>query len=178
MNDEQSFRALLDDAGLLREGALAAPARHAAFAVFAQRTDAALDVAALQRHAARFFGVKIGLTVDKRYDAGAPAIDAARVVIAGSHAAGTRLCFGRPATEEDREATDAADTAGTGMAILARRCGAVWLVATSEEADGDRAALTIAAVLASVLLGPILPPRGDALYGVKTARLKLEGYET
>jgi hypothetical protein len=141
----------------------------------------------LQRHGERFFRVKIGLTVDKRYDLEAgrpPAVDAARVVVASADpsASGTRLCFGRPATEDDRGAAEAAERLqrGSGMAALARRCGAVWLVATEPkgrhfepEAGEDRVALTMAAVLASVFLGPILPPRGDGLYGVKTARLKL-----
>jgi hypothetical protein len=49
----------------------------------------------------------------------------------------------------------------------------VWLVV--READDDRAALTIAAVLASMLLGPILAPDGREIFGVRTARLKLEG---
>ena len=47
----------------------------------------------------------------------------------------------------------------------------MWIV----ECEGaqDRAALFIAAIFASVFLGPILSADGE-LFGVRTARLKLE----
>jgi hypothetical protein len=177
--DEQAFRRLLDEDGLLRLGALAPPSRRDALTVFAQRNDAVFDVAALRRQASRFFKVKLGLTVDKRYGLRAPDTDAAHVVVApegefGKSPLGTRLCFGRPADDDDLAAAEAAERSQhtSGMALLAARCQTVWLV-TSEDA-GDRVALTIAAVLASSLLGPILSPSGDELFGVKTARLKLE----
>jgi hypothetical protein len=48
----------------------------------------------------------------------------------------------------------------------------VWLVETASEPD--RAALLLAAILASVVLGPILSPDGRDLFGVRTARAKLE----
>jgi hypothetical protein len=47
----------------------------------------------------------------------------------------------------------------------------VWLVEC--EGPDDRAALRLAAILAGVLLGPILAPRGAALFGPKTARGEL-----
>jgi hypothetical protein len=173
--DEESFRALLDRDGLLRSEALAAPARDAAFTVFAQREDARLDVAAIQQNASRFFAAKIGLTVDKTY-AAAPFVDAARVVLATDDgtAAGTRLCYGRPANASDHAAAEQAERAqGTsGMSLLAQRCKTVWLVV--RESDDDRAALTIAAIFASVMLGPILAPDGQRLFGVRSARLELE----
>jgi hypothetical protein len=59
------------------------------------------------------------------------------------------------------------------MALLAQRCRTVWLV--TRETDDDRVSLGIAAIFASVLLGPILAPTGDELFGVRTARAKLEG---
>jgi hypothetical protein len=59
------------------------------------------------------------------------------------------------------------------MSLLAQRCEVVWLV--TFESDDDRVALTIAAILASTLLGPILSPAGDEVFGVRTARMKLEG---
>ena len=68
------------------------------------------------------------------------------------------------------------------MGLLARRCKTVWLIARGTSAPpstrdvnaspDDRVALLIAAVFASVLLGPILD--GDEIFGVRTARLKLE----
>jgi hypothetical protein len=148
-----------------------------AYTVFAQRGDAALDIASIQAHAARFFGAKLGLTVEKRYDAVPPAVDAARVVLAADDGmtSGTRLCFGRPADANDLATAQIAERAQetTGMSLLAQRCRTVWLVTC--ESDEDRVALTIAAILASSLLGPIVSPGGDELFGVRTARLKLEG---
>lgn len=43
-----------------------------------------------------------------------------------------------------------------------------------QDRDDDTLALTLAAILASILLGPILDPRRSELFGVKTARRKLE----
>lgn len=174
--NEEDFRSRLDAHGVLREGALDAPARERAFTVFAQRSDARVELAAWQRNAERFFGAKVGLTVDKRYpDGHFPARDAMRVVVAGGGADGARLCFGRPRLPDNLRAAEDADTraGGTGLALLAKRCPSVWLVVT--EGERDRVALRLAAILASVLLGPILGPDGAELFGIRTARLKLEG---
>jgi len=84
---------------------------------------------------------------------------------------GVPFAFGRPCTEQDLEIAEAADTGG-GLLLLARRCGMLWLVVRESERDG--LALRFAAILASVLLGPILDVRGPDLFGVKTARAKLE----
>jgi hypothetical protein len=177
LRDESSFRDLLDAHGILRPGALAPPDRSAAYTVFAQRSAAVIDVAAIKAQAARFFGAKLGLTVAKEYARGAPETDAARVVLSSEDGAtaGTRLCYGRPSNADDVAAADAAEREQntSGMALLAQRCPTVWLVL--RETDDDRVALTIAAILASSFLGPILSPAGDELFGVRTARMKLEG---
>jgi hypothetical protein len=174
---EEAFRELLDERGLLRPRALASPDRDRAYAVFAQRDDARLDADAIARQGERFFATRIGFTVDKRYDDGAPDIDAARVVVAGGDgtSSGTRLCYGRPVESADLAAAEEAERAmGTyGLALLAQRCKTIWIVLP--EIEEDRAALTIAAILASQLLGPILSPGGKEIYGVRGARLKLEG---
>ena len=60
-----------------------------------------------------------------------------------------------------------------GLALLARRCKTIWLLVP--EVEEDRAALTLAAIFASHMLGPIMSPGGQELYGVRGARLKLEG---
>ena len=120
---------------------------------------------------------KIGLTVDKDYGDVAPEVDAARLVVSGSDgsASGTRLAYGRAVEPSDLAAAEEAERAiGTyGLAHLAQRCRTIWLV--MPETDDDRAALTIAAILASTLLGPILSPGGQEIIGVRSARLKLEG---
>lgn len=174
---EERFRDLLDERGVLRPGALAPLDQSAGYSVFVQRGDATLDVAALRAHASRFFGARLGLTVDKRYGRDLPTSDAARIVLAvdDGTASGTRLGFGRPALAPDHAAAEAAERAQAthGMALLAQRCATVWLVA--RETKDDRVALTIAAILASSMLGPILSPDGDQLFGVRTARMMLEG---
>ncbi len=156
---------------------LAAPEPACAFVVFAQRQDARLEIDALKQQAGRFFSVKIGITVDKQYADEPPIVDAARMVIASDDgtSSGTRLCYARPVEESDISLAFEAERAmGTyGLALLAQRCAIVWSVVP--EVDDDKAALTIAAIFASLMLGPILSPGGREIYGVRGARLKLEG---
>ena len=174
---EERFRELLDERGILRPGALASPERSASYTVFVQRNDAVLDVPALKQHASRFFGAKLGLTVDKKYGFDPPKTDAARIVLSTDDgtATGTRLCFGRRAIGLDHAAAEAAERlqATHGMALLAQRCPTVWLVV--RETEDDRVALTIATILASSMFGPILSPDESELFGVRTGRMKLEG---
>jgi hypothetical protein len=173
--DEEAFRALLDGHGLLRPGALRAPAPEEAYTVFAQRTDVELDTGALRRNAERFFGTTLGPTVQKRYQGGVPEEDAIRLVVAPSNVpGGVRLCFGRPATGDDWARARAAETAcgAGGLADLAERCRIVWLVRL--EAHADPTALLLATILASALLGPIVPPDGSEIFGVRTARMRLD----
>jgi hypothetical protein len=169
------LRELVDGNGILRAGALAGPSPAGSLLVFSQRADACIELASWQRHAEDFFGAGLGLTLDKRYPEAFPAVDAALVVLAPREGSpdGIRLCYGRPRTDDDlRAAEDADDRAGNnGLGLLARRCRSVWLVV--RRGEGDRTALLLAAIVASVVLGPILSPEGD-LFGVKTARARLE----
>jgi hypothetical protein len=172
--DETTFRDALDARGILREGALALPGLADAFTVFAQRADSRFEIGEWRGHSERFFATRIGLTVEKRYEAERPSIDAARVVIAPvGGEGGTRTAWGRPREDEDiRAAEDAETRSGTrGLALLARRCAHVWLVEV--EREDDRVALRLAAILAGVLLGPILAPGASLIFGPKTAREKL-----
>jgi hypothetical protein len=177
MLSEERFRERLDDRGVLRPGALPAPERASSYAVFSQRPDACLDMHAVKQHARRFFATSVGLTVEKKYRNDTPASDAARVVVATDDGlvSGTRLCFARPADIGDVAIAEEAERAqgSSGMALLAQRCPTIWLIET-EGGEEDRVALTLAAIFASVLLGPIVPPKGDRLFGVRTARLELE----
>ena len=154
--------------------ALDLPARDVCFAVFSQRRDARIDVAEWGRHAERFLATRVGLTEDKRYEADAPLHDVARVVLVPAGETGqacTRTCWGRPRTEDDLRAAESAPDAGAGLADLARRCPQIWLVEVTRE--DDLLSLRLAAILAGVLLGPILTPHGRALFGPKTARQRL-----
>lgn len=153
------------------------PSREASLLVFAQRADARVDIQSWGAHAERFFSTRIGLAEEKTYVPGAcaPLSDAARVVVAPTgEPPGIREITGRPRQAEDLSAADEAEArrGAAGLALLARRCGTVWLV--SRESVADVLALRLAAILAGVLLGPILDVSASELFGVKTARAKLE----
>ena len=152
------------------------------YVVFAQRTDARVDIDAWSAHAERFFATRLGLAEDMRPPPGSPApcVARARFVVAPGDGKGDstgdgpgiRQASARPRDERDLALAERADGAGTGLALLARRCPTVWLV--TREGDDDRLALRLATILSSVLLGPILDPGRMELFGAKTARGKLE----
>ncbi len=170
--DDEAFAALLDERGILRDDATIAPPSRA-YLVFAQREHAGLDEAALRVSAERYFGTTVGFTVRKRFGDAWPLRDAARVVVAPSTiAGGVRLVVGGSVDERDLDRADAADLrAGrAGMFDLARRCSTAWHV--ERLGEDDRTALLLAAVLSTVLLGPIFD--GEKLFAVRTARALLE----
>jgi hypothetical protein len=154
-----------------------APSRENAFIVFAQRSDARVDIDGWNAHAARFFATRIGLTTEKRYSAGGPAprTDEAEFVVAPEgEPPGVRSTLARPCDADDRALAETIDAraGNTGLGLLAQRCGMVWMVAREE--PRDRLALRLAAILASILLGPVLDAAAGELFGVKTARSKLD----
>lgn len=144
--------------------------------VFGQRPDARIDIDAWCAHAERFFATRLGLTEEKRYRPGedAPRADHARFVIAPAGGEpGIRAASAGPREDADLAlAAEAEARTGGGLALLARRCPTVWRV--TQEAEDDPLALRLAAILASILLGPIVDPRLPEIFGVKTARAKLE----
>lgn len=171
--DDESFRAQLGADGILRPDAtLTPPDPSQAYVIFAQRPDARLELAQLRQHAERFFGTTLGITVPKKYGGEWPETDAAMVVLGPSAVpGGVRLCFGHPRRDVEIDAAQAADLRN-GLFDLAKRCPTTWLVTV--ESQVDRTALLLAAIFASVVLGPILSPGGGELFGVRTARAKLE----
>jgi hypothetical protein len=125
--------------------------------VFSQFREPRLDGAAFGRAATQFFGVTLAVTGDE---------------IALGDA--KRRVSSRLREENDlRDALEAERRTGfTGLYDLAeRRCPTLWVV--EREGPDDRVALRIAAILATVGLGPILD--GAELFGVRTARRKLDG---
>jgi hypothetical protein len=78
----------------------------------------------------------------------------------------------RPTTRDDLFAAREAEARGraAGMATLAEKCGQIWTIeATAESGAIDAAYLTFAAICASIALGPVLPPDGATLFGVRGA---------
>jgi hypothetical protein len=186
--NEETFRELFDENGFLKAPPDLAPLDLArAFLVFAQRDDARLEIHFWQQQARRFFDTELGLTIDKAYDRidAMPRVDAARVVVSSPKNAveATLVCAARPSTVADLALAESIEARRgyTGLSMLAKRCKTVWLVSPSTtsagtygQAPSDRAALLLSAIMASVVLGPIVAPARDELYGVKTARIKLE----
>jgi hypothetical protein len=144
------------------------PPRDSCFVVFAQPDSVRVDIGGWDRHAARFFKTRLGLTEEAQTAEGPLGF----VVSPEGEAPGIRLAFARRREAEDLVLAEAADAAGSGLALLARRCPMVWLVA--RESAEDRLALRLATILASVLLGPILDARVPELLGVKSARARIE----
>jgi hypothetical protein len=141
--------------------------RRAVFIVFSQYEGAIADIQGWDAHARRFFGTQLSLVDGRTADAGA-----VRIAPDGE-ASGIRVVHVRPREADDLALAEAADVAQTGLALLARRCRTVWLV--TREAESDPLALRLAAIVASVVLGPILDVRVPELLGVKSARERLGG---
>jgi hypothetical protein len=137
--------------------------------VFAQaRADRAVDIDAWNAHAERFFATRIGFA---RPPETAPFhfVVAPRGEAPGTVPVSVRL---RDAMDLARAEEFDARAGPTGLAILARRCESVWIVECGSPSDA--LALRLAAILASLLLGPIMDPVAGTLFGVKTARAKLD----
>lgn len=136
---------------------------YGSYLVFSQRPNTDADLGGWDAHARRFFGASVTaseggsrLAVTPEGEAPAP-----------------RGVRARTSTAEDRALATKAEAhmGGGGLGHLAQRCPTVWEV--ERESEQDPAALRVAALLASVLLGPVLDAAGPEIFGVKTAREKL-----
>ncbi len=135
-----------------------------AYLVFSQRPDTGVDLAGWDAHARRFFGAAVTTSAEGDRLAVTPREEVAAL----------RVVKARPATAEDHALAAAAEArmGGGGLGSLAQRCPTVWEVV--REAEPDPAALRVAALLSGVLLGPVVDPGVPEIFGVKTAREKLE----
>ena len=145
------------------------------YRVFSQASpdDAAGEAKLVQTAHAHF---RAALSVRTRHFRGQPPAgprEQLTVTLEDRHGARDLTLERRPATEDDWRAADEAEVRGRagGMARLARRCRWLWEVTPS---DDPRATLTLCAILAAAELGPVLPPEGDTLYGVRGARERAE----
>jgi hypothetical protein len=130
------------------------------------------DIDAWNAYAERFLGARLGLSEPPARTAEGCVL---RIVVSPSAGpAGILAAHGRARDERDLALAEAAESLaqGGGLALLARRCPTVWIV--ERRADDDPLALRLATVLAGTLLGPILDRRSREIFGVKTARAKME----
>jgi len=111
--------------------------------------------------------------------AGPPPVQSALLRLASaSYSADFQLSV-RAAEPADHADADLAERAGgaSGMAGLARRCLVILelrAAATGPRWDEDPALLKLCAIIASVTLGPVLPPDRSTLLGVRSSMERLE----
>jgi hypothetical protein len=136
--------------------------------VFSQDPDLVARLPQLLQHARRFFAAEIEVL------SASPSVRL-RVLSARYPGSGSFRVEARPTNHEDRVAAEAAEARGRagGMAGLAARCPAVWVVTSEGDVSGS-AELQLLALLASVALGPVLPPDASTLYGVRGAMERAE----
>jgi hypothetical protein len=134
------------------------------YAIFSQEQAAAPPFEKLAAHASRFFSATLELREQSE------ASISVRLVVTRPQLTGEFRITSRVTTDDDRERARTAESRGRagGMALLAEKCGHLWtLEATSADTASEAACLTLAAICASVALGPVLPPDGATLYGVR-----------
>lgn len=157
-------------------GAVAPLEARASYAILAPEDDSRIVEARWKQQAARFFAAELRLVTPKRYPAGAqPRRDRASIEIGRRGGPAVRvelvtLPLDDALTIRDA-AAEAAKTLG-GFDALVARARRLWQIEPIEPALEPRASLALAAVLASLLLGPILAPDGTS-FGVKGARERL-----
>lgn len=145
--------------------------------VFAQTDRAKVDLAALIRNARAHFSIDVEVQSERTLSDE----DKTIVVLAIRSTKPKRPFRGqfevtaRPRTDADLEQAREAEVRGKagGMSLLAERCRTVWVLRPREGAD-EAALLALAALSASVALGPVLPDDGSTLFGVRGANERLE----
>lgn len=145
--------------------------------VFSQQPDLVAALPKLLQHARRFFAAELDVLSASAPDRPEPLNAQVSIQLASARypGQGRFAISSRPATDDDRFAAEAAEARGSagGMALLAARCPAVWVVTAEGEVTGS-AELQLSALLASVALGPVLPEDESTLYGVRGAMERAE----
>jgi hypothetical protein len=142
-----------------------------AFLVFAQSKDGTFPALLAAQHGRTHFDLVVTPATDDGGTTLAVATDAGQSAEGLCTTLGKYRVTVRPVTEIDLGRAREAALRGraAGMDDLAARCGFVWLV---EPVGAPPEWLTweCCALLAFVALGPILPPDGSSLLGVRSAR--------
>jgi hypothetical protein len=146
------------------------------YSILAPEPSSMLHAERIRHQAMRFFRLELRLVSEKRYPGGGfPTSDRATFSIAHGSEQRSLEVITLPldrAPAVRSAATDAAARVGAGLDLLVARAVRLWQIPS--EAD-DPFPLALAAVLASLLLGPIVPPSATTVFGVKTARERLAG---
>lgn len=145
--------------------------------VFSQQPDLVAALPQLLAHARRFFAAEVEVLDTPPPDRAslAEAQVLLRLESARYPGSGTFRIVARPPSAADHAAAERAERRGRagGMAQLAARCAALWVVTPVGDVTGS-AELQLSALLASVALGPVLPEDESTLYGVRGAMERAE----
>src|SRR5262249_35463385 len=135
------------------------------YLVFAQTDDAAVPVERLIAQARAHFDGRLSAEPSPQADA------EARLSYSAHGTGGGFTVTSRAAQPADVAAARKADCLAPsgGLADLAARCKTVWTIEARDQ-PAEWLVLEFLALLASVALGPILPPDGTRLLGVRSAR--------
>ncbi|HEY4116799.1 MAG TPA: hypothetical protein VGM56_03035 [Byssovorax sp.] len=153
-----------------------APLDAPAFTVLSPEPDARVDAERWAHQARRFFSLELDVVTPKRYPTGAfPLADRLEVDVARGLSRGRVVVVTLPEARVPSAKRGGVRAAIAmrrgGMDAVAERARRVWQIAP---ATGDaRAAIAVAAVLASELLGPVVEGAGLDVFGVKGARERL-----
>ncbi|MEM9695307.1 MAG: hypothetical protein AAGA56_22380 [Myxococcota bacterium] len=155
---------------------VAAWPRREAWTLFVPDPSSRMNAARWSQQAKRFFRATAALSPEKSYEGGTPRRDRAEFWLEQAPHPATVVAVqtipldDAPALLADAErAADA--MGGAGMDRLLKRATRIWQL----RARDDRGAKLAAALLASIYLGPCLPPEEDILVGVRGMRLRLDG---
>lgn len=158
-----------------------------AYTLFSAEISARIDIATLAHKARTFFATALEIDPAKAYpDGRTPNRDAVHIDVkplGNRDQLPTRVFVVTWPLDEHPAFRDIGDTAaraigGAGMDALVARAKRIWQVSTDGVQGADlHASLRVAAILAAVLLAPIVPPDGTTIYGVKGARERLDKLE-
>jgi hypothetical protein len=164
----------LDENGWAR-GAVAPLPVGEAWTLLSPEPDARMDAARWAHQADRFFKARVTIVPEKRYPNGTlPLADRAAVTVEETRVLVVTVPVDRAPEAIAAALAGARAIGGAGMDALVPRARRIWQVrAAPLEGGDDRAPLALAAVLASLLLAPVVPPGGGTIFGVKGARERL-----
>jgi hypothetical protein len=146
------------------------------YSLFSPEVSSRVDGGLWMAQATRFFDASVEVTPQKRYpENGQPIRDALQVTVSFAGASAVVSVQTLPLDDAPLLVAAAeravARMGGAGFDVLLGRARRLWQVRLEGE---PRAASLVTAILASVLLAPVLPPDQNSMFGVKGARQRFE----
>jgi hypothetical protein len=164
------------------EGVIKPLAPGEAWSLLAPEASPRVEAERWAHQAETFFRAKVAVVQAKRYPSGAlPMTDALEVDVSRKgEGSATRVLvitvpIDRAPDVVEHAALGVQAIGGAGFDVLVAKAKRVWQIdARPAQGDNSAAPLAMAAVLALVLLAPIVPPVETTIFGVKGARQRLE----